>query len=55
MLISIIIGLAITQLLSGAARLIQIQGRVHPHAFTLCWTVILFLVEKQIAPAARRA
>jgi hypothetical protein len=51
-LISIIIGLAITQLLSGAARLIQIRGRVRPHATTLCWMVTLFLLDTQIWWAA---
>ena len=51
-LISIIIGLAITQLLSGAARLIQIRKRVRPHATTLCWMVVLFLVDTQIWWAA---
>jgi hypothetical protein len=47
-LISIIIGLAITQLLSGAARLIQIRRRVRLHAATLCWMVSMFLLDTQI-------
>ena len=47
-LVSIIIGLAITQLLSGAARLIQLRRRVRPHAATLCWMVSLFLANTQI-------
>jgi hypothetical protein len=51
-LISIIIGLAITQLLSGAARLIQIRKRIRPHATTLCWMVFLFLLDTQIWWAA---
>jgi hypothetical protein len=51
-LISIIIGLAITQLLSGAARLIQIRKRARPHPTTLCWMVILFLIDAQIWWAA---
>lgn len=51
-LVSIIVGLAITQLLSGAARLIQLRGRVRPHATTLCWMVFLFLLDTQIWWAA---
>jgi hypothetical protein len=51
-LVSIIIGLAITQLLSGAARLIQIRRRVRLHATTLCWMVLLFLIDTQIWWAA---
>jgi hypothetical protein len=51
-LISIIVGLAITQLLSGAARLIQLRRRVRPHATTLCWMVFLFLLDTQIWWAA---
>lgn len=51
-LISIIIGLAITQLLSGAARLVQIRTRVRPHGTTLCWMVVLFLIDTQIWWAA---
>lgn len=51
-LVSIILGLALTQLLSGAARLIQIRRRVRPHATTLCWMLILFLVDTQIWWAA---
>lgn len=51
-LVSIIIGLAITQLLSGAARLIQLRRRVRPHMATLCWMVFLFLLDTQIWWAA---
>ncbi|HVI58193.1 MAG TPA: hypothetical protein VM619_04880 [Luteimonas sp.] len=51
-LVSIIVGLAITQLLSGAARLIQLRRRVRPHAATLCWMVFLFLLDTQIWWAA---
>lgn len=51
-LVSIIIGLAITQLLSGAARLIQIRRRVRLHATTLCWMVTLFLIDTQVWWAA---
>ncbi|TWI02745.1 hypothetical protein IP90_01842 [Luteimonas cucumeris] len=47
-LTSIIIGLAIANLLSGAARLIQLRARMKPHATTLCWMAILFLANIQI-------
>ncbi len=51
-LVSIIIGLAITQLLSAAARLIQVRQRVRPHATTLLWMATLFLIDTQIWWAA---
>jgi hypothetical protein len=51
-LVSIVIGLAITQLLSGAARLIQLRDRVRPHATTLCWMATLFVIDTQIWWAA---
>jgi hypothetical protein len=51
-LISIVIGLAITQLLSGTARLIQVRARVRPHATTLLWMATLFLLDTQIWWAA---
>ncbi len=51
-LISIIVGLALTQLLSGVARLIQMRQRVRPHATTFCWMALLFLVNTQIWWAA---
>ena len=51
-LISIIVGLAITQLLSGAARLIQVRARVRPHATTLLWMATLLLLDTQIWWAA---
>lgn len=47
-LTSIIIGLALANLLSGAARLIQLRGRIRPHATTLCWMAMLFLANIQI-------
>jgi len=47
-LVSIIIGLALTRLLSGAARLIQLRRRVRPHAITLGWMAFLFLANIQI-------
>jgi len=51
-LVSIVIGLAITQLLSGAARLIQLRHRVRLHAATLCWMATLFVIDTQIWWAA---
>jgi len=51
-LTSIIIGLAIANLLSGAARLIQLRHRVRPHATTFCWMALLFLANMQIWWAA---
>ena len=51
-LVSIILGLAITQLLSGAARLIQLRHRVRMHVATLCWMAMLFLLDIQIWWAA---
>ena len=47
-LVSIIVGLALTQLLSGAARLIQLRRRVRMHAPTLLWMATLFLVDVQV-------
>lgn len=47
-LTSIIIGLALANLLSGAARLIQLRKRTRPHATTLCWMAMLFLANVQI-------
>jgi len=51
-LVSIIIGLAVSNLLAGAARLIQLRARVRPHATTLCWMVVLFLINVQVWWAA---
>ena len=51
-LISIILGLAIAQLLAGTARLVQLRRRVRPHATTLLWVAILFLIDTQIWWAA---
>jgi hypothetical protein len=51
-LVSIIVGLALTQLLSGTARLIQVRARVRPHATTLLWVATLFLLDTQIWWAA---
>jgi hypothetical protein len=47
-LVSIIVGLALTQLLSGAARLIQMRRRVRMHVPTLCWMTTLFLIDIQV-------
>jgi hypothetical protein len=51
-LVSIIVGLAITQLLSGAARLIQLRRRLSADATTLCWMALLFLINTQMWWAA---
>lgn len=51
-LVSIVIGLAITQLLSGTARLIQLRHRVRAHATTFCWMATLFVIDTQIWWAA---
>jgi hypothetical protein len=47
-LVSIIVGLALTQLLSSAARLIQLRRRVRMHAPTLLWMPTLFLIDVQV-------
>lgn len=47
-LVSIIVGLGLTHLLSGAARLIQLRRRLRPHPTTLIWMAFLFLVNIQI-------
>ena len=47
-LVSIIVGLALTQLLSGAARLIQLRRRVPIHATTVLWMAMLFLIDIQV-------
>lgn len=47
-LVSIIVGLALTQLLSGVARLIQLRHRIAMHPATLCWMAVLFLIDVQV-------
>jgi len=47
-LVSIIVGLALTQLLSGVARLIQLRRRIPMHAPTLLWMAMLFLIDVQV-------
>jgi hypothetical protein len=47
-LVSIIVGLALTQLLSGAARLVQLRKRMRMHAPTLLWMPTLFLIDVQV-------
>lgn len=47
-LVSIIVGLALTQLLSGVARLIQLRRRIPMHATTLLWMATLFLIDIQV-------
>ena len=51
-LVSIIVGLAITQLLSATARLIQLRRRVAAHATTFCWMALMFLINTQMWWAA---
>jgi hypothetical protein len=47
-LVSIIVGFALTQLLSGTARLIQLRRRVRMHAPTLLWLPTLFMIDIQV-------
>jgi len=47
-LVSIIVGLGLSSLLTGAARLIQLRRRVRGYAPTYLWLVILLLVQIQI-------
>lgn len=47
-LVSIVIGLGISSLLSGAARLIQLRHRARMYLPTLVWMGILFLANVQI-------
>lgn len=51
-LVSIIIGLGLSHLLTGAARLIQMRRRVRPYLPTYLWIGILLLVQVQIWWAA---
>jgi hypothetical protein len=46
-LISIILGLGITQLLSGVGRLLQARGRVQLYWPTLVWVAVLLLLHVQ--------
>lgn len=43
-LLSIVLGLALTQLLTGAGRLLKASERVKPYAPALIWMAILFMV-----------
>lgn len=54
-LVSIIVGLAMSHLLSGTARLIQSRRRVKWYLPTLIWLVLLFLAQVQIWWAAFEA
>lgn len=47
-LVSIVIGLGISNLLSGAARLIQLRNRARMYLPTLVWMGVLFLANVQI-------
>jgi hypothetical protein len=51
-LVSIIVGLGLSHLLTGAARLIQLRRRVRPYAATYLWMLILLLLQIQIWWAA---
>jgi len=51
-LVSIIIGLGLSHLLTGAARLIQMRRRVRPYLPTYLWIAVLFVVQVQIWWAA---
>ncbi len=51
-LTSIIIGLALANLLSGTARLIQLRARMRPHRTTFVWMASLFLMNIQFWWAA---
>jgi hypothetical protein len=51
-LVSIIIGLGLSHLLTGAARLIQMRRRVRPYLPTYVWIVVLLLMQVQIWWAA---
>ena len=46
-LISIILGLGITQLLSGVGRLLQARGHVRLYWPTLAWVAVLLVVHVQ--------
>lgn len=47
-LIAIIVGLGLTHLLTGTARLIQRRRTVRPYLPTLVWMLTLFLVQVQV-------
>ena len=51
-LVSIIIGLGLSHLLTGAARLIQMRRRVRPYLPTYIWIFVLLLLQVQIWWAA---
>src|SRR5687767_13537719 len=46
-LVSIIIGLGISQLLAGAGKLIGVRGRVEPYAPTMAAATMVFLAHVQ--------
>lgn len=46
-LISIILGLGITQLVTGLGRLIQARRRIQPYAPTLTWVALLLVIHVQ--------
>lgn len=51
-LVSIIVGLGLSHLLTGAARLIQLRRQVRPYPATYLWMAILLLLQIQIWWAA---
>ena len=46
-LLSIVLGLGVTQLLTGVGRLVQARGRVRPYWPTLAWVGLLLLIHVQ--------
>jgi hypothetical protein len=46
-LLSIVLGLGVTQLLTGVGRLVQARGRVRPYWPTLAWIAMLLLIHVQ--------
>lgn len=47
-LISIVIGLGVTNLLTGVARIVQVRGRVKPYWPTFMWVFTLLLIHVQM-------
>jgi heme/copper-type cytochrome/quinol oxidase subunit 4 len=47
-LISVIVGLGLSHLLTGVARMIQLRRRVRPHLTTLLWVTTLFLAQVEV-------
>lgn len=47
-LISIVLGLGVTNLLTGVARIVQVRGRVKPYWPTFVWVFTLLLIHVQM-------